>query len=143
MSVRLRVAAIILDGDRVFLVSTRKGAPGYFVPPGGTWEEGETVREALAREVEEEAGLRVEVLHLLAYRELWRAGRQALELFFSARLPANNQPTQGVHREGRDFKWVSVRDLSGVPHFPERLAELCGIVLAGQPGVLDLGVVRF
>ena len=54
------VGAIILEGDRVVLV--RRGhAPllGDWSIPGGVLELGETLREAVVREVREETGLTV------------------------------------------------------------------------------------
>ena len=56
------VGAVILDGDRVVLVK-RGQAPlkGRWSLPGGVVELGESLGEALAREVTEETGLKIEV----------------------------------------------------------------------------------
>jgi 8-oxo-dGTP diphosphatase len=60
------VGAIIIEQDRVVLVK-RGQAPlaGEWSIPGGVLEVGETLRQAAAREVLEETGLRVEVDELL------------------------------------------------------------------------------
>lgn len=61
------VGAIVLDDSRVVLV--RRGCPpavGDWSLPGGLIELGETIEEAIIREVEEEVGLKVEVIHLVA-----------------------------------------------------------------------------
>jgi ADP-ribose pyrophosphatase YjhB (NUDIX family) len=56
------VGAFVFDGDRVLLVE--RGQPpgeGLWTVPGGRQEPGETLAQAVAREVREETGLVVEV----------------------------------------------------------------------------------
>jgi ADP-ribose pyrophosphatase YjhB (NUDIX family) len=60
------VGAILLDGDQVLLV--RRGRPpqqGLWSIPGGAVELGETLAEAVAREVREECGLEIRPLELV------------------------------------------------------------------------------
>ena len=62
---RAGVGAVVLDGDRVLLV--RRGEPpsqGQWSIPGGLIRLGERLEDAVAREVEEECGLRVRLLGL-------------------------------------------------------------------------------
>jgi ADP-ribose pyrophosphatase YjhB (NUDIX family) len=56
------VGAVVLDGPRVLLVRRGK-APSYgkWSLPGGMVELGETTREAVQREIEEECGLKIRV----------------------------------------------------------------------------------
>jgi len=56
------VGAVVLDGDHVLLIK-RGHAPlkGHWSLPGGGVETGETLEQAVAREVLEETGLTVEV----------------------------------------------------------------------------------
>ena len=56
------VGAFVFDGDRVLLIE--RGHPpgeGLWTVPGGRQEPGETLAQAVAREVREETGLVVEV----------------------------------------------------------------------------------
>jgi 8-oxo-dGTP diphosphatase len=63
---RVGVGSIIIEGDRVLLVK-RAHPPiqGQWSIPGGVLEVGEMVREAAAREAQEETGLMVEPGELL------------------------------------------------------------------------------
>lgn len=57
---------VILDGRVVLVRRGKEPLRGRWVVPGGTVELGETLREALVREMHEETGLRVEPRDLLA-----------------------------------------------------------------------------
>ena len=73
------VAAVVIEDDRTVLV--RRGKPpayGDWSLPGGAVELGETLEEALLREVEEEIGLQVDAVELIAVLDrvfLDRGGR--------------------------------------------------------------------
>ena len=65
------VGAVIWRGDRVLLI--RRGKPpraGQWSLPGGAQELGETLREAITREVREETGLELTDLRLLTTVDL-------------------------------------------------------------------------
>jgi 8-oxo-dGTP diphosphatase len=63
-------AAIFRDGKVLLVRRTRAPAHGLFTLPGGRVEPGETLVEAVAREVREETALDIEVLGLAGYREM-------------------------------------------------------------------------
>ena len=70
------VGGIVLDADRVLLVKRgRKPLKGVWSIPGGKLELGETLRDAVRRELREEAGLEVRVLEMVEVFE--RIGRDA------------------------------------------------------------------
>ena len=62
---RIRVAALLVIDGRVVLVRHRRGDRVYHLLPGGGVDWGETLSEALRREVREETGLEIDVGPLL------------------------------------------------------------------------------
>ena len=62
-------AAIFRDGKVLVVRRARKPALNLYTMPGGVVEAGETLAEAVAREVREETALQIEVLTLAGHRE--------------------------------------------------------------------------
>ncbi len=70
MRPQLAVSAAIFHNDRLLLVRrARKPALGVWTLPGGRVEFGESLHQALNREVQEETGLTIEIAGLAGYRE--------------------------------------------------------------------------
>jgi len=62
-------AAIVRDGKVLIVRRARPPAHGLYTLPGGGVEVGETLMEAVAREVREETALEIEPVALAGYRE--------------------------------------------------------------------------
>ncbi|NVO85356.1 NUDIX domain-containing protein [Hymenobacter terrestris] len=98
---RVRVCGLLVREGALLLTAHRgllsDGLP-FWSPPGGGWQFGETLRQCLQREFEEETGLRVAVGRFLHLHEYQDPTLQALELFFEV-LPLD---AAAVPRLGRD-----------------------------------------
>lgn len=81
----LAVDCIILVGDRVVLVERRNPPPGWAIP-GGFVDEGETLEQAVRREMMEETGLELDELEQFhAYSDPRRDPRRhCVSVIFSA-----------------------------------------------------------
>ena len=96
------VAAVIRRGGKVLLASRPADKPpAGWEFPGGKIESGETVQEALVRELAEELAVRAEPGALLA---VIPAGRVVLN-FMAAELPEGEEPRPCEHQE---CFWVDV-----------------------------------
>jgi ADP-ribose pyrophosphatase YjhB (NUDIX family) len=105
---QLAVSAAIFRDDKILLVRrARAPAKGFYSLPGGRVEFGESLHAALHREVEEETGLRIEVVDLAAWREALpgnAGGGHYLIMSFAARW-IGGEPV--LNEELDDFKWLA------------------------------------
>src|SRR4029079_10106312 len=62
--------AIFRDGKVLLVRRSRSPGKGFYSFPGGRVEFGESLHTALHRELDEESGSRIELLHLAAWREV-------------------------------------------------------------------------
>lgn len=124
---RMRVAAAVIEADRVLLVAHQfPNQPRGWLLPGGGVELGETLIEAAIREVREETGLEAEIKRLLFWREFFD-WRYSLELTFLAR-PVGGQLGVGYDPEFddqviKDVRWFPLADLSAVHVVPAVLRQ--------------------
>jgi 8-oxo-dGTP diphosphatase len=109
---QLAVSAAIFRDDRILLVRrARSPARGFYSLPGGRVEFGETLHEALHREVDEETALKIEIIGLAGWREVvpgTSGGGHYLIVSFAARWLAG-EPV--LNDELDDFKWLSPDDV--------------------------------
>jgi 8-oxo-dGTP diphosphatase len=112
----LAVSATIYRDGRV-LLARRAHAPGrdLFSLPGGVVEAGETLAEAITREVMEETGLTVEPVQLAGHREVilrdadGRVERHFVILSFACRWIAGEA---GTSDEVAETRWVAPDEIA-------------------------------
>ncbi|HUP19812.1 MAG TPA: NUDIX domain-containing protein [Gemmatimonadota bacterium] len=78
----IRAQAICFDGETLLCARHRRGEAEYWVLPGGHVEPGESLWEALVREMAEETGLVVRKGRLWAVGEFRGADRHVLDVAF-------------------------------------------------------------
>jgi ADP-ribose pyrophosphatase YjhB (NUDIX family) len=119
-------AAIIRDGRVLIVRRARPPAYDVFTLPGGGVEAGETLREAVIREVLEETALTIEPLGLAGYREAIardaddRVERHFVILPFAARWLAGEV---ALNEELAEARWLVPSELDGLKT-TEGLAEV-------------------
>ena len=119
-------AAIIRDGKVLVVRRARKPALGIYTLPGGGVETGETLVQAVTREVREETSLEIEPVALAGHREaIVRDAQGGVErhfviLCFAARWLAGEPK---LNEELDDARWLDPAELSGL-RTTEGLAEI-------------------
>ena len=105
---QLAVSAAIFRDDNILLVRrARSPGKGFYSLPGGRVEFGESLHTALHREVDEETGLKIEIIGLAGWREVLPesgGGGHYLIMSFAARWMAG-EPL--LNDELDDFRWLA------------------------------------
>lgn len=131
-------AAIVRDGKVLVVRRARRPAQAIYTMPGGVVESGETLTEAVRREVREETALEIEPVALAGHREvIMRDAAGAVErhfviMCFAARWVAG-EPV--LNDELDDAQWLAPDALGGLTT-TEGLAEIVAnaVALLARPG---------
>ena len=132
---RVRVAAIVVQDDHLLLVRHEKAGRSYWMLPGGGVDYGETLAEALVREVREEACVAIAPERLVWVNDSIPPDRHRhiVNLYFIASV-VSGIPQVGADARVVEAAWVSVADLPAITMFPDFGAELAEAIRAGFPG---------
>lgn len=124
-----RVRAIIIEAGSIALIERQRDERRYFVFPGGGREAGETPHEAVAREVLEETGLRVEVGREIArvrfpdHTQGFYVATMIGGTFGTGAGPEFTDPAWAGRGRYQPV-WIPVAEISRQPIYPEGVAAL-------------------
>lgn len=133
----VRVTGVVIEDDRILVLNQDTDLGRSWSLPGGKVEEGETIYDALVREMREESGLDVEPGRLLYVCDhLPGGGTHVVHLTFEARRVGGiaGQVTAGLDtRPIRGVEFVKIADLPSLG-FGARFMQLA---MDGFPGAGD------
>jgi mutator protein MutT len=123
------VGAVIVDDDRVVIVKRgHEPLKGEWSLPGGSVEVGETLAEALVREVREETGLNVAVGPLVEVLDRVHRGDDGRVEYHFVLLDYRCTVVSGVLKHGSDAsdaRWATKVDLAGYGLSDTALRVIC------------------
>lgn len=124
------VVGVLVDGDRFLLIRRAQGIPaaGWWTPPSGRIEPGESPHQAVVREMREELGVAVE-----AVAHVWTCpsqdGAWTLHWWLCRAVDATITPNPG---EVAEVRWCTLGDMRELtPTFPDDLRFFADVL----PGV--------
>jgi mutator protein MutT len=120
------VGAVVIEGGRVLLIQRGKEPlKGRWMVPGGTVELGETLEQAVVREVEEETGLRVRPLEVVTVLDHIHRNDDASVRYHFVIVDYRCELVSGMLRAGSDATaaaFASSEELTGYALPPPALA---------------------
>lgn len=115
------IGAIAIDEDDLLLIRRGRGvAAGYWSVPGGRVEEGETLAEAVVRELREETGLEGVCGELVGVEEVLADGFHFVILDYAVSVLERVEPVAGD--DASEAAWVPLSEVAELP-LAEGLAE--------------------
>lgn len=105
------MGAVVVDDERLLLVRRGHGpAAGTWSVPGGRIEPGETVQEAVVRELLEETGIEGVCGELIGWAERIDDEHHAVILDFAVTLLEASEPVAGD--DATEARWVPLWDVA-------------------------------
>jgi 8-oxo-dGTP diphosphatase len=131
---RVRVAALLLIEGKVLLVRHLKNGRRYHLLPGGGVERGESLGEALRREIAEETGLVAEIGRpLLLSDTIDPSGmRHLVNITFSGRVVGGQLTSGPLDPRIEGFDLVSPSDLGSLDLRPPIAEQLIAAIDSGD-----------
>jgi|SRR4051812_10043867 mutator protein MutT len=129
--VKTRVTGICLEDGRILLLNQDTDGPRTWSLPGGKVEDGETLAEALVREMREETGVEVETGRLLYLCD--HTAAHVVHITFEVRRVAGELGAVAAGADTRPIRAVEFVELEKLTElgFSDRFVQLCR---SGFPG---------
>ena len=139
----VRPAALIIENEKILTMRYRYGDTDVNALPGGNPDPGESLEEALQRELHEELGIETEIQALVLCGEVLLGGtpKDTLHTIFRAQLLSGVPRLNPEHTTALELVWVPEAKLATrrmYPHVGEYLQKyLAGTLPAPYVGRIE------
>jgi len=105
---KVRPSALILKDDCILTLRYNYGNINVFALPGGNPDPGESLSEALARELMEELGITAEVNSMVLSGEvIWdEIKKETLHMVFASKISSGDAALNPVHTTALEIVWL-------------------------------------
>lgn len=135
------VGGVIFHNARVLLVKLTYGpAKGLWLIPGGLVDPGETLQEAIKREILEETGQMIKPLGIIGVRSMVRSTDNLTDLYciFLCQLESDPQSLITEEEEIREIRWMPLNELDTDSTVTKYTSKIVKKAISCQPMELDL-----
>lgn len=132
MNIRSSVCALILKDNQILTIKKQDKGIIEFILPGGGQEFGETLLDALHREVREEVGASIKNVRLIFVREYIGKNHEHLERdqelhivshIFSCEIAEENKYQLEPDHDQVGIEWIKIEELNNYNFYPKELTN--------------------
>ena len=140
---KVRPCAMILNGNNILTLRYRYGNVDVFALPGGNPDPGETLTEALARELTEELGICTEIGEMILCGEvIWNEIKsERLHMVFASKLSDHIPTLNPEHTTALEIVWLPFSVLEDTLLYPN-VGKYLLAYLAGKSESSHIGVIN-
>ncbi len=139
-TVRIRVAGILIENGKILLIAHRKKKQVYWLLPGGGVDFGESLEDALIRELREELHISVSVQEIFCILDSISPEnrRHIVNICFHTTLNGGSIQL-GKEKRLHDFGFFGPEELDSLTIFPPMNGELKKLLTDVSTGRIYLG----
>ena len=128
MDLRIRVGSIIINDNKILLIAHKKDGEIYWLIPGGGVDFGESLEDALKREMMEELNIKVKVgKPCMMFDSIEPSGKRHIVNIYFETEHVSGDFILGSDRRLHDYKYFTCKELSEIIMYPpinENLSEM-------------------
>lgn len=131
----VRPAICIVENDKLLTMRYRYGTTEVYNLPGGNLEFGEKMTECLARELQEELQVEVEIGEMLCLADVFieEKQKQTLHTIFQGKITQGVPSLNPEETSALGIHWLPIKELTNIHLYPAIGAELLKAIQNALP----------